>query len=224
MTKKSKMIKLIVLIVLLVGSLAAYFVVDKVNKDKAEKKLLESTSESKDAVSIGSVDTTKVVFFSYQFGGTVYEFTKENDTWICSNDSSKELDQDKVNELVNQFKSVTVSRVVEERASDLSQYGLDNPANSIQVTDADGNKTTYLIGNKNEVTNGYYIKLDNQDSVYIISGFPEEFTKTIDDLVKTADTTSGDASTADNSAASDATDASTTTDSSVNTKDTTTQD
>jgi hypothetical protein len=208
MTKKSKMIKLIALVLVLIAVIGAYFVVEKMNKEKQEKELIKSTSEESKAIAIPSVDTDKVASFSYSFDGVEYQFKKENDTWYCSNDESQLLDQDKLNQLVANFKNVTVSRVVEDSATDLSQYGFDNPTNTINVVDTDGNTTTYQIGNKNDVADGYYIKMGDSNEVYLISSFPDEFSKTLNDLIKTEDTTK---------------DATTTTDSTTST-DTTTQD
>jgi len=216
MTKKSKMIKLITLIVLLIAAVAAYFVVEKINKDKEEKELLESSTEDGDSISIGTFDTEKIAAFSYSYDGVEYQFKKENDTWICSNDASKELDQDKVNELVANFSNVTVSRVVEDSATNLAQYGLDNPLNLITLTDTDGNTTTYQIGNINDVTSGYYIKTADSNSVYMITGFPDAFATTLDDLIKTQDDTTTDATTD--------TTTSTTTDTTTQTTETTTQE
>lgn len=98
MTKKSKMIKLITLVIALLAVITAYFVVEKINKEKQEKELLESTSEESDSITMSSIDTTKIVSFSYIYDGIEFEFKKESDTWYCANDASKELDQDKVNE------------------------------------------------------------------------------------------------------------------------------
>lgn len=181
MTKKSKLIKLITLLVLLLLVIVAYFIVGKVNKEKQEK---EEKSSKADVITINSTDTNKISSFSYTYQDVEYKFYKENDTWHCSNDNTVELDQDKVKELASQFNQVTASRIVEEQASDLSQYGLEQPANVIQVTDTDGSTITYDIGNENKVVNGYYLKTADKSTVYLTDTFPTYFSKSLNDLKK----------------------------------------
>jgi hypothetical protein len=137
MTNKSKMRKLITLVIVLIAVIAVYLVVEKINKEKQEKELLASTSEETDSIIINSIETDKVASFSYRYDGAEYEFYKENDTWYCSNDTSKELDQDILSELVGNFNNVTASRIVEDELTDLTQYGLDNPTNTIKVIDTE---------------------------------------------------------------------------------------
>lgn len=202
MTKKSKIIKLVTLVVVLIAVIAAYFVVETRNKEDKENELIENTTKDQNSISVSTIDTDKVVSFSYSYDGVEFEFKKENDIWVCSNDTSKELDQDKLNELVGNFKDVTVSRVVEDAPTDLVQYGLDKPTNIIKVLDTDGNTTTYEIGNKNDVTGGYYFRTQDNDVVYLITSFPEEFSKTLEDLLKTKDSTT-DTTTAEGTTTQD---------------------
>ncbi|RDY31524.1 DUF4340 domain-containing protein [Lachnotalea glycerini] len=192
MTKKNKMIKLITMIIILVSVLVAYIAVEKVNKNTQEKESLDS--ENAESISINSIDPEAVAAFSYTYDGIDYGFYKENDIWYSSNDPTKELDQDKVSNLAQNFQNVTASRLVEESASDLSQYGLDHPDNIIKVTDTDGNTTSYDIGSLNETVNGYYIKLEDKNTIYLISTFPTEFSYSLDDLIKTQEESTDEAS------------------------------
>ncbi|MFA9378166.1 MAG: DUF4340 domain-containing protein [Lachnotalea sp.] len=210
MTKKSKIKKLITLVILLIAVLATYFVVGKINKEKQEKELIESSSEDADTITINSIDTDTIVSFSYTYNDIAYEFYKENDTWYCSNDTSQELDQDKLGELVANFSNVTASRLVEDSATDLGQYGLDNPTNVISVTDRDGNTTVYNIGNLNETVNGYYVSSNGNNTVFLVSSFPTAFAKSLDDLIKTEDTTSDETTDTTTKAATDTTSETTT--------------
>lgn len=188
MTNKSKRIKLISLIALLVAVIAIFFVVDKINKEKEQKEAAKS--EETTNITIGSTQAEKVVSFSYIYEGTEYVFNKENEVWYCVNDTGIELDQDTINNMVENFSNVTANRIVEEEASDLTQYGLDNPTNKITVTDSEAVTIIYEIGNENGTVNGYYIKKDNENTVYLTDTFPTLFAKTLDDLKKVEDDSS----------------------------------
>lgn len=183
MSKKSKMRKLISLFVLLVLFIALYFVVETVNKGK--EKANEAKNEA--SISIHKMDVANIISFSYQYEGIQYLFQKENDVWICTNDTSIELDQNLVDNLIHKFKDVSASRIVEENSSDLSQYGLDNPTNIIKVTDKFDKTVIFNIGNENKIVNGYYIKTQENNTVYLIDNFPSFFNKNLDDLKKVQD-------------------------------------
>lgn len=183
MSKKSKMRKLISLFVLLVLFIALYFVVETVNKGK--EKANEAKNEA--SISIHKMDVANIISFSYQYEGIQYLFQKENDVWICTNDTSIELDQNLVDNLIHKFKDVSASRIVEENSSDLSQYGLDNPTNIIKVTDKFDKTVIFNIGNENKIVNGYYIKTQENNTVYLIDNFPTFFNKNLDDLKKVQD-------------------------------------
>ncbi|KAB1441024.1 DUF4340 domain-containing protein [Candidatus Galacturonibacter soehngenii] len=183
MSKKSKMRKLISLFVLLVLFIVLYFVVETVNKGK--EKANEAKNEA--SISIHKMDVANIISFSYQYEGIQYLFQKENDVWICTNDTSIELDQNLVDNLIHKFKDVSASRIVEENSSDLSQYGLDNPTNIIKVTDKFDKTVIFNIGNENKIVNGYYIKTQENNTVYLIDNFPTFFNKNLDDLKKVQD-------------------------------------
>lgn len=191
MTKKSKMRKLISLFILLVVFIVLYFVVERVNKEKEEAN--ENKSET--GILIHSMDVENIKSFSYSYEGNEYVFKKENEEWTCTNDTSLELDQNLVGNLINNFKEVLASRIVEEDSSNLAQYGLDNPANIIKVTDTSDKTIIYDIGNENKTVNGYYIKTEDNNTVYLIDNFPTFFNKNLDDLKKVEEESSDSDST-----------------------------
>ncbi|WP_180272788.1 DUF4340 domain-containing protein [Konateibacter massiliensis] len=186
MTKKNKTVKLISLLVLLILAIAAYFVVEKINKDNEEK---EAQEEAADTIIINSVETDKIASFSYIYDGTTYVFSKDGDTWYCANEAGTELDQILVENLIKNFESVEATRLVEENAADLSQYGLDEPANVISVTDTDGTTISYEIGNENQTVSEYYMKKSDNNTVYLVGTFATSFQKTIEDLKAAEDET-----------------------------------
>lgn len=190
MTKKSKQMKLMSLVALLLVVICMYGFVEKI-KEKDEKKESQKTQ----SITVHTSDTDKISAFSYLYEGTKYSFQKENDIWICENDKSVELDQDKVKQLISNLKEVTASRIVDENPTDLSEFGLLQPLNQIEVTDTQGNTLRYDIGNKNQTVNGYYLKTNDTNIVYLTGSFPTFFEKNLDDLKKVQENASDNSTT-----------------------------
>jgi len=56
--------------------------------------------------------------------------------------------------------------LVEEKATDFAQYGLEDPTATIHVVFPDGEAHTVVIGNLIIGAEGYYCRIDNTDAVY----------------------------------------------------------
>ena len=189
--QKKQFIGICVLVVLCV---AAYFGLKTYNAKTTEKEQKEEESKKIEAVKI---DKEKVNAFSYQLNGTTITFEKDGDTWYYQPDHSINIDQDKINTMLAAVADVTSEEKL-ENVEDTSEYGFDNPTNVLTFTMEDGTRTI-TIGMQNEITNQYYIMDNNSDTIYIVdSSMSTAFSKSVEDMTATADTssdTSGDAST-----------------------------
>lgn len=109
-------------------------------------------------------------------------FAKEEDKWVNTDDREMPLNQTLVSSLVNNIAGITTESVVEQ-PEDLSEYGLDNPVRTIKATLENGSSIIIYVGNQNDLTGDYYIRLEGDDRVYGISSYvvtafdkePEEF-------------------------------------------------
>ena len=82
-----------------------------------------------------------------------------------------------------------LQRFTKENAGELSEYGFDKPGNIITFTTAEGTKTL-TIGMENPVTGQYYVKIDGEDTLYLVSGsFPSVFSKSLEELKETTEDT-----------------------------------
>lgn len=71
----------------------------------------------------------------------------------------------------------------------LSDYGLDTPSNTITMADGT-NTVTLLLGNKNEMLSQYYVKREEEDTVYLVSVSLETvFGKSVGDLTEVEEST-----------------------------------
>ena len=106
------------------------------------------------------------------------------------------MNQTLVSSLVNNIAGITTESVVEQ-PEDLSEYGLDNPVRTIKATLENGSGIIIYVGNQNDLTGDYYIRLEGDDQVYGISSYvvtafdkePEEFIEETEEETTSAEDT-----------------------------------
>lgn len=177
---KKQKIQMIVIVVILLLGIVAYFVANQYTKKQEQR---DKDSETQGQVSLSVIDPDSVDAFSYIVDGTTYSYTKSGDTWTCENDTTLKLDSDSIATLLGNLKKITAAEAIDSYDS-LSDYGLDQPQNTITVT-CGGETTTIDIGDYNEMLKEYYIKLSGDDKVYLMdSTLKDAFSKTPDTMVK----------------------------------------
>ena len=164
MTGKNKNRVLLILIAVLIMICAIYFIISKVTASKEAEKESEEAAES-EANRIWVTQIDEVTGISIQEGDTRLDFEKDGDTWYTPEDKDFPVDQDKMASLVSEYSNVESTRSL-VNGDDLSAYGLDTPAMTIDVTDSNGDITQLLIGDK--VGDEYYLKTNQADTVYTV--------------------------------------------------------
>ena len=182
--KKQKIQMIVIVLILLLG-IVAYFVTSQYTKKQEQR---DKDSETQGQVSLSVVDPDSIDAFSYIVDGTTYSYTKNSDTWTCENDTTLNLDSDSIATLLGNLKKITAAEAIDSYDS-LSDYGLDQPQNTITVTCGE-ETTTIDIGDYNEMLKEYYIKLSGDDKVYLVdSTLKDAFSKTPDTMVKQEEST-----------------------------------
>ncbi len=82
-----------------------------------------------------------------------------------------DYDGAKFHSMMYSLTSVTASNMVEEHASDLAQYGLDDPWYTLRCTYADGSVIDLCIGNATPTDRNYYVRLGGEDTVYTLGSY-----------------------------------------------------
>ena len=92
-------------------------------------------------------------------------------------------DQPTISGILNDLTNFRAQRIISDRASDLAQYGLAEPALTFDITEK-GNKTTRLIiGNRTPTGEGAYAMVAGDAHVYTIPDFLlASFNKPLDEL------------------------------------------
>ena len=159
MKKKSKWNRMIYLAVIFALLLLLYLFLKNRN-EKAE----EAESSGMDVI---QMDASSIVNFSFKIGGNFAEFSKDVDEWKNQEDSEFPVDQEAVETLLNDLLSFTAKRKL-EAVDGLSEYGLEDPSNTIRLTDESGTETEILVGSRNQSTGDYYVSLaEAPNTVYV---------------------------------------------------------
>lgn len=159
MKKKSKWNRMIYLAVIFALLLLLYLFLKNRN-EKAE----EAESSGMDVI---QMDASSIVNFSFKIGDNFAEFSKDGDEWKNQEDSEFPVDQEAVETLLNDLLSFTAKRKLED-VDGLSEYGLEEPSNTIRLTDESGTETEILVGSRNQSTGDYYVSLaEAPNTVYV---------------------------------------------------------
>jgi hypothetical protein len=79
------------------------------------------------------------------------------------------VDADAVNGVASTLSSLSSDRVVEDKASDLSSYGLNAPSVEVDVTKKDGKTQKILIGDDTPTGSSVYVMVAGDPKVYTMS-------------------------------------------------------
>ena len=131
------------------------------------------------------VISENVTAISYEKDGVLLSFKKNGDTWVLDEENAPNIDSELVSAMVVAISSPAASYRFEGIASDkLAQYGLDEPA--IRVSVSEGTKTrTFIFGEYNKTAEEYYFCDEADKSLVhtVISSSYEAFAYTLEDLI-----------------------------------------
>ncbi len=168
-----KKTKLCILLGVLAAVCVAAFAVSRYEEKKEEIK------NSGDVIlEVASDDVTAL---SWTNENGTYSFTKNDDTWTYDDDSAFPVDADKITNLISQFESLSAAFSI-ENVDDYSQYGLDDPVCTINMTAGD---TTYEIklGNFSSLDEERYVSIGDGNA-YLLADDPyDEFDAELKDVV-----------------------------------------
>ena len=180
MRKKNKGI--LILLAVLILLVAVYFGLRTWNAQQEEK-----AQEEQEAATVHVTDTSAedIVSLKFNVGNGDLEFSKEDDQWYYTPDKDFPLQQSYPEDMAETVGSITAGRELTDGDS-IDAYGLDEPAYTIEYTDADGNTTEFLFGDM--TGDDYYVMLNGNDTVYTVnSSVIDPFNYTLDDMARLDD-------------------------------------
>jgi hypothetical protein len=153
------------------------------NKTEAAKAAKPATSDTTPKIlSLTDADIKKIDLKKKDGADTTLEKNSAG-KWQMTAPKAYGVDQDAASQLVSSVASVTSDRVVEDKASDLSQYGLNAPSLEVTVTTKDGKSKKLMIGDDTPTGSGAYVSLAGDPRVFTIASYTKTgFDKTDKDL------------------------------------------
>lgn len=176
--KNRQLLTIIGLCVLLIALIIVFFVATK-HKDNSKKK-----EEAGNNIELYSIKESDIAELHFKNSMAELTFVKNKNKWVLKDDTKYSLDQSKVETLVSDVKKMSATSEVTSDCTDLSQYGLQEPALQVDITDKDGNKKTLTAGDESVAGEGRYAYIDNDTKkVYMVeSAFTSDFETTKKEL------------------------------------------
>ena len=106
-----------------------------------------------------------------------------SNNWELTTPKVLRADQEAANSLADTFKSLASDRLIEEKATDLSGFGLAPPRITVTVTKKDGKTVKLLLGDETPASGGVFAKVDGDPRLYTLASFNKtSFDKSYKDL------------------------------------------
>lgn len=117
--------------------------------------------------------------------GTVTTEKVDRNVWVAVEPEGMNVRSSSVESIAWNGNSLTAYKVIDENPSDLSVYGLDNPE-KITFIMKDNTRYVLLIGNETPTGGAYYVKKEDEPTVYTIGDYEaEKFIQTKFELLET---------------------------------------
>jgi hypothetical protein len=136
------------------------------------EKAKEGKPDPDAAPKIVEIPTDQIQQVEIAKGGVTTTLKRNADgKWELTSPQQFRADQDAATTLVNTFNSLASDRLVEEKAGDLSVFGLASPQMTVTVTKKDGKTSKLLIGDETPTSGGNFAKLDGDPRVFTVASW-----------------------------------------------------
>ncbi len=162
------------LILLGLGALLAVCIVLYIlipQKDSVEEgEETEQTEQTEETIKVDTIDSEKITALKVtkDSASAGLELVKEGETWKLAEDRKIPLDSETVTGLFSCLDPVEATKTLDKKEDSLKEYGLDDPAMTIEVTTEDG-EFRYKLGSAVPVEGGYYGLATAEDKIYCLS-------------------------------------------------------
>lgn len=137
---------------------------DENNSNVTSITLVDKASSDVLSVSVSSKESNYCIKYS-------------EGSYYLEKDLSFPLNQTFAKLIFENVSKIESSRLIAEDGNSFSEYGLDEPLYLVSVSYSDGKSHVIKIGNNNKYSGGYYLNLDSDKEVYLVS---EDFVGELD--------------------------------------------
>ncbi|MFH1624096.1 MAG: DUF4340 domain-containing protein [Pseudomonadota bacterium] len=155
--------------------LGAYFYFYEVRAGREKK---EAEEKAKKVIAFKPEDVEEL---RLTVEGKTTLFRKEKDEWLIKEPFHAKGDSDSIGMALASLERAAIERTVDDKASSLTDYGLDKPSMEITVKEKDNPPLeTILLGGKNPTEYYVYVKRENSPAVMLThSGLKDQLNKEI---------------------------------------------
>lgn len=123
-----------------------------------------------------------VASLAWSNDGEDYAFTRGESVWMREGDAAFPVNQTVVQNLADTISGLTAARQLTAGA-DPADYGLAEPAFRVTAGDAQGEATTFSLGDATPFADGYYLSVSGDDAIYVVEdSLADVFDKTLTQL------------------------------------------
>jgi hypothetical protein len=140
------------------------------NKKKAAADAKPPADASPKLLSIPD-DQFKQIKIAKTGGDTTVLTRGDGNKWQITQPKPLPADQDAVGSLVSTLSSLSTDRLIEDKASDLAQYGLTKPTMEVTVTKKDGKTESVLLGDDTPTGGGEFAMKQGDPRVFTVASF-----------------------------------------------------
>jgi len=158
---KIRKIRLLAMLLCLVLVVAAYLAI---SRNRIEEDTGEQEPESYSVIDIDTANVTQIGIIS---SDNTTNLIREGDQWKLLEDDTVLIDGDSIDSFLNAAGNI-VSETRIEKVEDFVQYGLEDPVLNITLQ-WDSNMYNLKVGDYNSMISCYYIRLNEENTVYTIS-------------------------------------------------------
>ncbi len=185
--KKRQFFTIIILLVILAVSGVGYTLlsIHQAKKDKQEAEKTEP-EESITLYSMKAEEITQIHFINSSHDMTL---VKDGELWKDSADPDFPVNQEYAQTMAEETGELTASQLVVKDPEDLSQYQLDQPRFTVELTNQSGETRKLVIGEESVAAGGCYAYVDQADQVYVIaSNITDNFVYTRNEMMEVPET------------------------------------
>ena len=151
------------------------------NKQKAKEESAPPKDTAPTIVSAPQADITRVELKKRDGSDVVLE--KNGGDWRITAPQTWAADQDTVNGLLSSLSTVNGDNVVEQKAANVTQYGLNPPAETVTIGLKNGKSKTLLVGDEAPTGGEVYAMAAGDPKVYTMASYNRNSVdKSVNDL------------------------------------------
>ena len=126
-------------------------------------KLEEERQKAQEEARIPVTEGLTLQKISYTDGEESMSYVKEEGGWMYEPEPEIALDQDVMETMADVFSNLTAERELKD-GDELADYGLEEPAYTLNLTDEDGNETVIYVGNS--LDDGRYVTMGDKSRIF----------------------------------------------------------